>query len=234
MRTIRNVGLGIAVATLLVCGSAAPVAAADGDADTLDAGGLPGGIYAGAARPGVRPGRSYPPCPWQGVWDNDGPIEILARNLVSAIFGLDLPDDATVEIGPGEAEGVIQPILGDGGDGVVAGTYEGRDVSIIDKFIFYLRGPHDLGIFNANGEVDAYAEELAAAQAEYHWSLEQRDALADHTQSHGELAGPLGARAAAEADVRDAQLLVEQSQQQLAELVRPGDARTSKSPWKRA
>lgn len=65
---------------------------------------------------------------------------------------------------------------------------------------------------------------LAAAQAEYHWALKQRDVLADHTRPHGNLAGALGAQAAAEADVRDAQVAVEQTQQELADLVGTGGA----------
>jgi hypothetical protein len=60
---------------------------------------------------------------------------------------------------------------------------------------------------------------LAAAQAEYHWSLKQRDALARHAQPHESLPGVVSAQAAAEADVRAGQLGVEQAQQELADLV---------------
>jgi hypothetical protein len=65
---------------------------------------------------------------------------------------------------------------------------------------------------------------LAAAQAEYHWALKLRVVLSDYTQPHTNLAGALGAQAAAEADVRDAQLRVKQAQQQLADLLGPGSA----------
>jgi hypothetical protein len=65
---------------------------------------------------------------------------------------------------------------------------------------------------------------LAAAQAEYHWALKLRVVLGDYTQPHANLAGALGAQAAAEADVRDAQLSVKQAQQQLADLLGPGSA----------
>jgi hypothetical protein len=63
---------------------------------------------------------------------------------------------------------------------------------------------------------------LASAQAEYHWALKQRDVLRDHTGSHANLPGALAAQAAAEADVRDAQLAVAQAQQELAELLGQG------------
>ncbi len=60
---------------------------------------------------------------------------------------------------------------------------------------------------------------LAAAQASYHWALEQRDLLRDQTRSHTNQPATLGARAAARADVRDAQLAVEQAQAELTNLM---------------
>ncbi|MEX0979070.1 MAG: hypothetical protein WDZ48_09475, partial [Pirellulales bacterium] len=59
---------------------------------------------------------------------------------------------------------------------------------------------------------------LATAQAEYHWALKQREVVRDHTSSHANLAWALAAQAATEADVRDAQLAVEQAQQELADV----------------
>ncbi len=69
--------------------------------------------------------------------------------------------------------------------------------------------------------------QLAAAQASYHWALEQRDLLRDQTHSHTNHPGTLGARAAARADVRDAQLAVEQAQVELTNLIGPSDNRTA-------
>lgn len=63
---------------------------------------------------------------------------------------------------------------------------------------------------------------LATAQAQYHWALAQRDVVGQQTRSQANLAGARAAEAAAEADVRDAQLAVEQAQQQLAELLGAG------------
>ncbi|MEX0642045.1 MAG: hypothetical protein WD468_05060 [Pirellulales bacterium] len=63
---------------------------------------------------------------------------------------------------------------------------------------------------------------LASAQAEYHWALKQRDVVRDRTGSHANLAGALAAQASTEADVRDAQLAVEQAQQELADLLGQG------------
>ena len=63
---------------------------------------------------------------------------------------------------------------------------------------------------------------LAIAQASYHWSLEQRDLLRDQTRSYTNQPGTLGARAAARADVRDAQLGVEFAQAELANLISGG------------
>ena len=60
---------------------------------------------------------------------------------------------------------------------------------------------------------------LAAAQASYHWALEQRDLLRDQTRSHTNQPATLSARAAARADVRDAQLAVEQAQAELTNLM---------------
>jgi hypothetical protein len=60
---------------------------------------------------------------------------------------------------------------------------------------------------------------LATAQAEYHWSLTQRDLLRDQTRSHTNQAGTLSARAAARADVRSAQLEVDRAQAELAALI---------------
>ncbi len=60
---------------------------------------------------------------------------------------------------------------------------------------------------------------LATAQAEYHWSLQQRDLLRDQTRSQTNQPGTLSARAAARADVRAAQLAVDRAQAELATLI---------------
>ncbi len=60
---------------------------------------------------------------------------------------------------------------------------------------------------------------LCTAQADYHWALDQRDRLAQCTRAHTNSAGALSARAAARADVRDAQLAVAQAQEDLVELM---------------
>lgn len=62
---------------------------------------------------------------------------------------------------------------------------------------------------------------LATAQAEYHWSLAQRDLLRDQTRSQTNQPGTLSARAAARADVRAAQLMVDRAQAELAALIPP-------------
>jgi hypothetical protein len=59
---------------------------------------------------------------------------------------------------------------------------------------------------------------LAAAQAGYHWAVQQRELLSQLTHSHAELPGALSAAAAAEADVSEAALAVEQAQQELRNL----------------
>jgi hypothetical protein len=61
--------------------------------------------------------------------------------------------------------------------------------------------------------------QLTATQAEYHWSLVQRDLLRDQTRSHTNQPGTLSARAAARADVRAAQLNVENAQATLANAI---------------
>jgi hypothetical protein len=60
---------------------------------------------------------------------------------------------------------------------------------------------------------------LCTAQADYHWALDQRDKLAHYTRAHTNSAGTLSARAAARADVRDAQLAVAQAQEDLVDLM---------------
>ena len=67
---------------------------------------------------------------------------------------------------------------------------------------------------------------LATAQAEYHWMIAQRDALRAHTQTHTNTPGTLSARAAARADMRDAQLQVEQAQQDLVQLLGVADTKS--------
>ena len=62
---------------------------------------------------------------------------------------------------------------------------------------------------------------LATAQADYHWALAQRELLGTHTGTHAQDAGTQSVRAAAEADVRDAQLNVEAAQATLANLLGP-------------
>ncbi len=69
---------------------------------------------------------------------------------------------------------------------------------------------------------------LSTAQADYHWSLNQRDMLAHYTQSHTSAHGTLSARASARADVRDAQLAVAQAQQELGDLL--GEAEEAALP----
>jgi hypothetical protein len=60
---------------------------------------------------------------------------------------------------------------------------------------------------------------LTAAQADYHWSLAQRDLLRDQTRAHTNQPGTLSARANARADVRTSQLAVESAQAELATLM---------------
>lgn len=68
---------------------------------------------------------------------------------------------------------------------------------------------------------------LCTAQAEYHWARDQRDLLSQYTQSQTNQPGMLSARASARADVRDAQLVVAQAQQELSDLI---GARVDSSP----
>jgi hypothetical protein len=68
---------------------------------------------------------------------------------------------------------------------------------------------------------------LATAQADYHWSLTQRDLLRDQTRSQTNQPGTLSARAAARADVRAAQLGVDRAQAELASLIPPNPQRTA-------
>ena len=60
---------------------------------------------------------------------------------------------------------------------------------------------------------------LATAQADYHWTLDQREKLKHYTQSHTNAPETLSARASARADVRDAELAATQAQQELADLL---------------
>ena len=60
---------------------------------------------------------------------------------------------------------------------------------------------------------------LCTAHAEYHWARDGRDRLKQFTEPHTNSPGTLSARAAARADVLDAELAVTQAQQELAELL---------------
>jgi hypothetical protein len=69
---------------------------------------------------------------------------------------------------------------------------------------------------------------LSTAEADYHWALDQRDKLALYTETHSASPGVQSARASARADVRDAQMAVVQTQQDLADLM--GNAAEDKLP----
>jgi hypothetical protein len=69
---------------------------------------------------------------------------------------------------------------------------------------------------------------LCTAQADYHWSLDQRDKLAHYTRTHSNSPATHSARSSIRADVRDAQLAVARSQQDLADLL--GSASGSSPP----
>ncbi|REK15863.1 MAG: hypothetical protein DWQ37_08595 [Planctomycetota bacterium] len=60
---------------------------------------------------------------------------------------------------------------------------------------------------------------LAAAQAAYHWAVEQRDVVFQHTEQETTRADLLSTQAAAEADAGDARLAVEKAQAELAHLI---------------
>jgi hypothetical protein len=60
---------------------------------------------------------------------------------------------------------------------------------------------------------------LSAAQALYHWALDERGLLGRYTSSGAESPTIASARVAAEANVRDAQLAVGQAQQELADVI---------------
>ncbi|MEX2113764.1 MAG: hypothetical protein WD845_11300 [Pirellulales bacterium] len=60
---------------------------------------------------------------------------------------------------------------------------------------------------------------LTAAQAAYHWALEERDLVERYLQARAEAPAVNSARSAAAANVRDAQLEVAEAQQQLGDLV---------------
>lgn len=56
---------------------------------------------------------------------------------------------------------------------------------------------------------------LAAAQADYHWAVQQRESLGELTRSYADSPGVLSALAAAAADVGEARLAVDEAQQEL-------------------
>ena len=66
--------------------------------------------------------------------------------------------------------------------------------------------------------------QLAAAQASYHWARHERELLDQYTQQHGDSLAVQGARSAAAANIRDAQLSVAEAQQALSDVAGTGQS----------
>ncbi|MEZ5409467.1 MAG: hypothetical protein R2761_15670 [Acidimicrobiales bacterium] len=128
-----------------------------------DAGGLPGGIYANAVRPGHRGsggGAESVGCPWQSVWKAASPLESLASILQSWFSGNVDPgttDPATVEVVPdgttapdGTTVTPIGEVVGRNPEDIVVGSYQGRNVNWINQFVLYVLGTQPLGVFIDN------------------------------------------------------------------------------------